>query len=105
MKRASTIDKVALGKRIKDERISQKLTREKLAELVGLSETFIKTLENEPKYDELFIPDSMLRDGEDIFLDNITLCELKEKLGMEITPVPNDGYVFIEKILGINLEF
>lgn len=46
MKRASTIDKVALGKRIKDERISQKLTREKLAELVGLSETFIKTLEN-----------------------------------------------------------
>lgn len=46
MKRASTIDKVALGKRIKAERIAKKLTRERLAEQVGLSETFIKTLEN-----------------------------------------------------------
>ena len=46
-----------------------------------------------------------LRDGEDIFLDNITLDELCEKLDMKITPVYNDGYVFIEKILGINLEF
>lgn len=65
----------------------------------------IRTLENEPKYDELFIPDCMLRDGEDIFLDNITLIQLEEKLDMKITPVYNDGYVFIEKILGVNLEF
>lgn len=65
----------------------------------------IRTFENEPKYDELFIPDCMLRDGEDIFLDNITLDELCEKLDMKITPVYSDGYVFIEKILGINLEF
>lgn len=65
----------------------------------------IRTLSGEPKYDELFIPDCMLRDGEDIFLDNITLCELEEKLNMKITPVYNDGYVFIEKILGTNLEF
>lgn len=65
----------------------------------------IRTLKDEPKYDELFIPDCMLRDGEDIFLDNITLDELCEKLDMKITPVYNDGYVFIEKILGINLEF
>jgi len=65
----------------------------------------IRTLKNEPVYDELFIPDCMLRDGEDIFLDNITLYELEEKLNMKITPVYNDGYVFIEKILGVSLEF
>ncbi|MBE7015641.1 MAG: DUF512 domain-containing protein [Ruminococcaceae bacterium] len=65
----------------------------------------IRTLENEPKYDEIFIPDCMLRDGEDIFLDNVTLDELCEKLNSKITPVSNDGYVFIEKILGTNLEF
>lgn len=65
----------------------------------------LRTLQNEPKYEELFIPDSMLRDGEDIFLDNITLSELSEKLGTKITPVYNDGYVFIEKLLGIELEF
>jgi len=65
----------------------------------------IRTLEYEPKYDEIFIPDCMLRDGEDIFLDNVTLDELCEKLNSKITPVSNDGYVFIEKILGTNLEF
>lgn len=65
----------------------------------------IRTFENEPLYDELFIPDCMLRDGEDIFLDDITLCQLEDRLRMKITPVYNDGYVFIEKILGINLEF
>ncbi len=65
----------------------------------------IRTLSGEPKYDELLIPDSMLRDGEDIFLDNITLTELEEKLGIKITPVINDGYEFVEKITGCELEF
>lgn len=65
----------------------------------------IRTLDGEPKYDEIFIPDCMLRDGEDIFLDDITLAELCEKLDMTVTPVYNDGYVFIEKILDTELEF
>ncbi|MBO5059568.1 MAG: DUF512 domain-containing protein [Clostridia bacterium] len=65
----------------------------------------LRTLAGEPKFDELLIPDSMLRDGEDIFLDDITLSELSEKLQMKITPVYNDGYVFIEKILDEELEF
>ncbi len=65
----------------------------------------IRTLSGEPKFDELFMPDSMLRDGEDIFLDDITLSELSEKLGMKITPVINDGYEFVEKITGCELEF
>ena len=46
----------------------------------------------------------MLRDGEDVFLDNITLTELEEKLGMKIIPVANDGYMFIETIIGDELE-
>ena len=57
------------------------------------------------EFSELFIPDSMLRDGEDIFLDDITLSELSEKLRIKITPVINDGYTFTEKILGLELEF
>ena len=65
----------------------------------------LRTFKDEDKYDTLFIPDSMLRDGEDIFLDNITLCELEEKLGMPVTPVMNDGYAFTENILNITLEF
>lgn len=65
----------------------------------------LKTLKSEPKYDELLIPDCMLRDGEDVFLDDMTLSELEEKLDMQITPVANDGYIFIESILGCELEF
>lgn len=65
----------------------------------------LRTLKNAPIYDELLIPDSMLRDGEDIFLDDITLFELSERLGMSVTPVPNDGYIFIEKVLSEELEF
>lgn len=65
----------------------------------------IDALKDEPKYDELLIPDCMLRDGEDIFLDNITLGELAERLGMPVTPTPNDGYIFIENILKTELKF
>lgn len=65
----------------------------------------LRTLKGSLEYDELLIPDVMLRDGEDIFLDDITLLELSEKLGLTITPVPNDGYTFIEKVLFEELEF
>ncbi|MDO4618130.1 MAG: DUF512 domain-containing protein [Clostridia bacterium] len=56
-------------------------------------------------FDELLIPDSMLRDGEDIFLDDITLTELEDTLKIKITPVSNDGYEFLEKVLNTELEF
>ena len=65
----------------------------------------IKGLPDLSEFSELFIPDSMLRDGEDIFLDDITLSELSDKLRIKITPVINDGYTFTEKILGLELEF
>ncbi len=65
----------------------------------------IKTVGDLSGFDELLIPDSMLRDGEDIFLDNITLQELSGKLNIKITPVSNDGYIFLEAIIGAELEF
>lgn len=65
----------------------------------------IKTMEGKPSFDELLIADSMLRDGEDIFLDDITLDELSSRLGLKVTPVSNDGYVFLEAVLGCSLEF
>jgi len=65
----------------------------------------IKGLPDLSEFSELFIPDSMLRDGEDIFLDDITLAELSEELKIRITPVINDGYTFCEKVLGTELEF
>ena len=65
----------------------------------------LKTVKNASGFDELLISECMLRSGEDIFLDDITLSGLSEKLDVKITPTPNDGYAFIENVLGIELEF
>ena len=61
----------------------------------------IKQLEGEDLGEELLIPSVMLRDGGDMFLDNITLGELSERLNIKITPVDNDGFVILDKILGL----
>ena len=41
--------------------------------------------------DEILITESMLREGEAIFLDDMTLDQAQEALGIRITPVPDDG--------------
>ena len=51
--------------------------------------------------EELLIPSAMLRAEGDMFLDSVTLEELSEKLGITITPVDNDGWLLVERILGI----
>ncbi len=41
--------------------------------------------------DEILITKSMLREGEDVFLDDMTLSQAQNALGIRITPVPDDG--------------
>lgn len=53
---------------------------------------------------ELFIPAAMLRADDDVFLDDVSLQELEQKLNVPITPVLNDGYDFIEKLLHIQKQ-
>ena len=65
----------------------------------------MRVIPDASEFDELLISECMLRSGEDIFLDDVTLSELSEKLCVKITPTPNDGYAFIENILNIQLEF
>ena len=43
------------------------------------------------KADEILITESMLRQGEEIFLDDMTLEQAQQQLGIRITPVPDDG--------------
>ena len=50
--------------------------------------------------DELLIPSVMLRSEGDMFLDSITLESLSESLNVKITPVDNDGYELISRIIG-----
>lgn len=47
----------------------------------------------------LYIPRSMLKADEEIFLDNITLENLSHIMGLEVVPCLNEGKDFIDKIL------
>ncbi|MBE6600779.1 MAG: DUF512 domain-containing protein [Ruminococcaceae bacterium] len=50
--------------------------------------------------EELFVPANALRSGEDIFLDDMTLSELSERLSVKVTPVGEDGCEFVSRLIG-----
>ncbi len=48
---------------------------------------------------KLLLPCNMLRDGEEVFLDDVTLTEVKDSLQVEIDIVKSSGWDFVERIL------
>lgn len=48
---------------------------------------------------KLFLPSVMLRYENDLFLDNVSIDELSNTLGVEVCLVNNSGYEFIEKLM------
>lgn len=65
----------------------------------------LEQLHGKEIHGELLIPHSMLRDDENVFLDDTTTDDIEKALNTKVIPVLNDGYDFIEKILGEELEF
>lgn len=65
----------------------------------------IEQLRGKIKSETLLIPHSMLRDEDNIFLDDTTVSDVERELNVTVVPVINDGYEFIEKILNEELEF
>lgn len=51
--------------------------------------------------DCLIISKSMLRDGTDTLLDDVTVSDLEEALNVKVLPVENDGYEFLDALLGV----
>lgn len=49
---------------------------------------------------ELIIPDNSLRDGEEVFLDDMTVSQLSQALGVPVTSCKADGYELLDKFLG-----
>ncbi len=58
-------------------------------------------LKDENLGEELLIPGVMLRYEGDLFLDNMSIDELSDRLGVKITVVSNDGFDFVDRVLGI----
>lgn len=91
--RYNEIDTEVIG--IKNELFGGKVT---VSGLLGASDLFreLKGM----KAERLLITESMLKADEDIFLDDITLEEAQNTLGMEIVPVRNDGESLLRALLG-----
>ena len=51
-------------------------------------------------FDEVLIPSVSLRREGDLFLDDMSVEELAERLKKKVTPVESDGYVLLQRILG-----
>jgi len=48
----------------------------------------------------LLLPSSMLRAGERVFLDDVTLDDVERELGVPAVPVAQDGYELLDAMLG-----
>lgn len=60
----------------------------------------IAQLRGRPLGERLLIPSVMLRHEQDRFLDDVTVGEAEQALGVPLLPVPNDGRALVEAILG-----
>ncbi len=60
----------------------------------------LKNLKGRDLGDEVLIAGNMLKAGEDIFLDDVTLPELSEALGVPARRVPNTGEALCAALLG-----
>ena len=59
----------------------------------------MKQLRDKPLGRKMLIPCNMLRDGEEVFLDDVTLKEVKESLQVDIDIVKSSGWDFLEAII------
>ena len=56
-------------------------------------------LEDRPLGQRLFIPETMLKYGEEVFLDDMTVTQVSQRLGVPVIPVKVDGRSFAAAIL------
>lgn len=60
----------------------------------------LSQLSGEALPERLILPSSMLRAEQDLFLDSISIDDVREKLDREIDLSTNDGFDLLDKILG-----
>ena len=61
----------------------------------------VSQLEGKMLSRELLITENMLRSGETVFLDDVTMEQAAERLNINITPVPDSGAAFVKALLGV----
>ena len=61
----------------------------------------IEQLRGKELGERLLIPANMLRAGERVFLDDVSLDDVERELGVPVIPVAQDGYELLDAICGI----
>lgn len=64
----------------------------------------IHQLQTKELGEELLLPDVLLRNGENVLLDDLTVDDLEKALQVKIKIVPSDGASFVKCVLGENNE-
>ena len=64
----------------------------------------MEQLKGKPLGERLLIPASMLRHGENVFLDDVTLEQVSQTLGVPVVPVEQDGGALADAIFGLEPE-
>lgn len=59
----------------------------------------IRQLKDKPLGEELLITSAMLRRGEDVFLDDVTLKDVERELKIKVRAVENDGFSLLDALL------
>ena len=63
----------------------------------------IAQLRGKPLGERLLIPQNMLRHGERVFLDDVSLDDVERELGAPVTPVAQDGYELLDAMCGLEV--
>ena len=58
----------------------------------------IAQLRGKPLGEELLIAQNMLRHGETVFLDDVSLEQVSQALGVPVRSVPQDGFALFDAI-------
>ena len=61
----------------------------------------IEQLKGKALGERLLIPDNMLRAGERVFLDDVSLDDVERELGVPVIPVAQDGYELLDAMCGL----
>ena len=51
-------------------------------------------------FDVLYLPETLLRFGEDVLLDDMTISDLQNSLQVDIDIVKSSGWDFVESVIG-----